>query len=261
MSAAEHGLLTLTTDFGVRDGYVAALKGSILARAPALRLVDVTHEIEPGAIASAAFVLGQAAPHFPEGTVHLAVVDPGVGSGRRALACEIGPHRYVAPDNGLLTPFLDGAFRVHELTRPQLWNPRVSPVFHGRDVFGPVAAHLAAGGALDDVGPRVDPASLVRLPEPRARREASEWTGEVVHVDRFGNLITNLVPEAAPGSEARVEIGGRSLPVHRIYADVGEGELVALIGSSGRLEIACRAGSAARVLGVSVGSVVAFRAA
>ena len=138
--------VTLLSDFGTRDGYVGALKGSLLRRAPGARLIDVSHDIAPGAIASGAFVLAQAAPHFPSGTVHLAVVDPGVGSERRAIACEIGGHHYVAPDNGLLTLVLDlgGTVRAHLISRSELWNSEVSPVFHGRDIFAPVAAHLAA---------------------------------------------------------------------------------------------------------------------
>ena len=255
--------ITLTTDFGTRDGYVAALKGSVLRRAPDALLIDVSHEIEPGAIASGAFVLSQAAPHFPPGSVHLAVVDPGVGTARRGLAAEIGPQRFVAPDNGLLTPFLDEpgvALRVHELTRPELWNDVVSPVFHARDVFGPVAGHLATGAPLADVGPALDPASLVRLPEAQVQSEDGARVGAVVHVDRFGNLVTNLRLDPGDVRGARVEAAGRTFTLVRVYADVSEGELTALVGSSGRVEVACRGGSAADLLGIGRGSVVVLRA-
>ena len=261
--SAPRPCITLTTDFGTRDGYVAALKGSLLRRAPEALLIDVSHEIEPGAIASGAFVLSQAAPYFPADTVHLIVVDPEVGSARRGLAAQIGAQRFVAPDNGLLTPFLDQpalATRVHELTRAELWNPVVSPVFHGRDVFGPVAGHLAAGGALEDVGPPLDVGSLVRLPEPPIHSEDGARVGVVVHVDRFGNLVTNLRPDPGEQGGARVEAAGRTLALVRIYADVAQGELTALVGSSGRIEVACRGGSAAELLGIGRGSVVTLRA-
>ncbi|MEE9282436.1 MAG: SAM-dependent chlorinase/fluorinase [Myxococcota bacterium] len=253
--------VTLLSDFGTRDGYVAALKGSLLRRAPDARLIDVTHEIAPGEIASGAFVLAQAAPHFPPGTVHLAVVDPGVGSDRRAIACEIDGQRFVAPDNGLLSRVLDGAqaIRAHEITKSELWNEPVSPVFHGRDIFAPVAGHLAAGGELEDVGGTIEPSSLVRLPESEVRREDGAAVGQVVHVDRFGNLITNLKVDADGVEGVRVETAGRTVALRHTYADVPEGEIVALVGSSGRLEIACNGDSAARVLGASSGSVVVLR--
>jgi S-adenosylmethionine hydrolase len=252
--------ITLLTDFGLRDGYVAAVKGVLLSRCPEARLVDVSHEIRPGAIATAAFVLGQAAPYFPAGTVHLAVVDPGVGSARRAIACEVGDQRFVAPDNGLLSRVLDaGPLRVHELREPELWRDEVSAVFHGRDLFGPVAAHLAAGGALERVGPPVDAATLVRLawPEPTARDR--ELVARIVHVDRFGNLVTSLRLEGEASPACVVELAGRTIPVRRTYADVASGELLALRGSSGLLEVAANCASAAELLGVGPGDVVTWR--
>ncbi len=253
--------VTLLSDFGTRDGYVGALKGSLLRRAPGARLIDVSHDIAPGAIASGAFVLAQAAPHFPSGTVHLAVVDPGVGSERRAIACEIGGHHYVAPDNGLLTLVLDlgGTVRAHLISRSELWNSEVSPVFHGRDIFAPVAGHLAGGGRLEEVGPSIDPSTLVRLPEPAVRSLDAALVGEVVHVDRFGNLITNLRRQADERADMLVEAAGSTLQLRRAYADVPQGELLALVGSSGRVEIACNGASAAKVLGADVGSVVVLR--
>lgn len=255
--------VTLLTDFGSSDGYVAALKGSLLRRAPEVRLIDITHEIAPGAISAAAFVLAQVAPYFSAGTVHLAVVDPGVGSERRAIACEIGEQRYVAPDNGLLSGVLrraEGA-RFHEISRPELWNATVSPVFHGRDIFAPVAGYLAAGGRLEDVGESIDVSILVRLPEPEMRREDGTAVGEVVYVDRFGNLITSIRVSSGEADGAVVDAVGHTLPLRRTYADVPMGELVALIGSSGRVEIACNGGSAARSLRASLGSVVVLRSA
>jgi S-adenosylmethionine hydrolase len=251
--------VTLLTDFGQRDGYAGALKGAVLAACPEARLVDLTHEIPPGDIDCGARVLAQAAPLFPEGTVHLAVVDPGVGSARRALAARIDGRCYVAPDNGLLSGVLEGARAVcaHELTRAEHWRPAPSPVFHGRDVFGPVAGRLAGGLALEAVGPPLDPAGLARRAEPSPRRQGPDQVGEVIAVDGFGNLITNLRP---PETGARVELAGRSLPLLRTYSDVPEGELLALVGSHGCVEIACNRARADRVLGASRGLVVVLRA-
>jgi S-adenosylmethionine hydrolase len=254
-------LITLTTDFGLRDGYVAAMKGAILSRAPAVLLVDVTHEIPPGAIGAAAYVLRQATGYFPDGTIHLAVVDPGVGSGRRGIVCKCGSQLYVAPDNGVLAAVLDTQppVRTHSITRSELWRPDPSPVFHGRDIFGPVAAHLASGGRIEDVGDAIDPASLVGCPWPRPSMQGEEWKGAVIYVDRFGNLVTNLPLEPGRSLEGSAEIDGRRCPLARTYSEVSEGELVALRGSSGLLEIACHAGNAARILGAEPGHVVTFR--
>ncbi len=255
-------LITLTTDFGLRDGYVAAMKGAILSCSPGLVLIDVTHEIPPGEIAAAACVLRQATSFFPAGTVHLVVVDPGVGSERRGVACECGSQLYVAPDNGVLSAVLEpeASLHAHVISRPALWRKDPSPVFHGRDIFGPVAAYLAGGGALDDVGEAIDPATLVRTPWPEPRAQGETWTGAVIYVDHFGNLVTNLGLE--PGSVPRgsVEIAGRAIALARTYSDVADGELVALRGSSGLLEIACNGGDAAGILGAVPGHVVTFRA-
>jgi hypothetical protein len=254
--------VTLLTDFGLADGYVGAVKGRLLRLAPRVSLVDLTHEIPPGAVEVAAFVLAQAAPEFPEGTVHLVVVDPGVGSARRGVALEADGQRYVAPDNGVLSRVVASA-RVRWLRAigPRWMDaPGVSSVFHGRDVFAPVAAHLATRGAIREVGPEADPASLTlaRLPEPEV--VGGGLRGEVIHVDRFGNLVTNL-PLSFSHPRASVELpDGRALPVSRTYSDVDSGELVALRGSGGLLEIACRDGSAAERLGARSGLVITLRA-
>ena len=255
------GLITVLTDFGTRDGYVAAMKGAILSRFALARIVDVTHEVPPGAISVAAYVLRQAAPTFPSGTVHLVVVDPGVGSERRAVACEIGAHLYVAPDNGGLGAVLEFAplRRAHVLTRGKLWHAEVSPVFHGRDVFGPVAAHLAAGGPLEEVGDAIDAESLLRTPWPAPRTEGSDWVGSVIYVDRFGNLVTNLALDADTILAGSALVEKTEVPAARTYSDVAEGKLLALRGSSGLLEIARNRGSAAEGLGVNLGTVVTFR--
>lgn len=253
-------IVTLTTDFGLADGYVAAMKGVLLSRCPAARLVDVSHEIAPGAIAAAAFVLGQAAFHFPAGTVHLVVVDPGVGSARRGLACEIDGHRFVCPDNGLLHWAARGrSVRAFALERPERWRAEPSAVFHGRDVFAPVAAFLACGGELAELGGELAGDSLVELALPPPARAGEGSSATVVHVDRFGNLITDLRVDASLAGRARVEIADRTVPFARTYSDVEPGELVALRGSSGLLEVACNGGSAARVLGAAVGLVIILR--
>jgi len=252
------GIVTLLTDFGSSDGYVGAMKGAMLARQPELRLVDLTHEIAPGDVVAAAYVLLQAAPHFPDGTVHLVVVDPGVGTERAALACAARSQLYVGPDNGVLSWVLEDAVDlvVHAISGPVFAPGQASAVFHGRDIFGPAAAHLAAGGVLSELGGRLDSSSLVRL-ERRARRDGNVRTGTVVHVDRFGNLISDI-PAASP-LRGSVELAGRSIPVGRSYADVPRGELLALCGSSGRLEVACNGGNAAQLLGAARGDVIVFR--
>jgi S-adenosylmethionine hydrolase len=226
-------VITLLTDFGLRDGYVAAMKGAILSRCPTCRLVDVTHEIPPGDISAAAYVLRQAAGFFPKGTVHLAVVDPGVGSERRGIACEAGDQCFVAPDNGVLTAVLDPSLpvRAHVISRPGLWRDDPSPVFHGRDIFGPVAAHLAAGGRLEDLGEAADPSGLVRTPWPVPHLQGAEWPGEVIYVDRFGNLVTNLPLEAGSQMSGCVRVSDQE----------------------------CNGGSAAQVLGGGRGLAVTFR--
>ena len=254
-------LVTLLSDFGTADGYLGAMKGAVLSACPGARLVDLGHGIAAGDVRAACRALAQAAPLFPAGTVHLAVVDPGVGTERRGLAAEVGGRFYVAPDNGLLGGVLGSGAgaRVHVLAEPALWRPDPSPVFHGRDVFGPVAGALAAGVELASVGPEVSAGSAVRLPEPAPRVFADRIEGEVVAVDGFGNLVTNLAAARA-ASGARVEIAGLSLPLSRTYGDVAPGEPVALAGSGGTIEVARNRGSAAESLGAGIGRVVVLRA-
>ena len=257
--------ITLLTDFGTVDGYVAAMKGVIAARAPGVPIDDATHDTPPGDVAAAAWTLSRYWRLYPEGTVHVVVVDPGVGSERRALAAEADGRLFVAPDNGVLTRVLAeaGDAAVVSVESAALFRTPVSSTFHGRDVFAPVAAELArraAAGlavyreALADLGPAV--ADPVRLPLPHPRRAGDYLAGEVVHVDRFGNLITNVPGEwLAPGARARVG-GGPPAPLVRTYADVEPGALAALVGSAGMLEISVRDGSAAERLGVGRGAAV-----
>jgi S-adenosylmethionine hydrolase len=266
-----HPTVALLTDFGTRDHYVGAVRGAILAVCPGATLVDIAHDVPAHDVAEGAYLLGAAFPSFPPATVFLAVVDPGVGSERRGLAVEAGGYRFVGPDNGILSFVLAEHHdaRVRELTNRGLFRPRVSPTFHARDVFGPVAGHLAQGLPLDLVGPPVaDPRTLPA--PPLVRRSAAEWEATVIHVDRFGNLTTNCregqveaVLEAVGGDLAAlvVVVEGMVLPLVRTYADVSEGEACALIGSSRRLEVAVNRGSASRLLGAGKGSPVRIRVA
>lgn len=242
-------VITLLTDFGVADSYVAEVKGTLLFLAPGVTLVDLTHEISPGDLLHAQYVLARSWPRFPAGTVHLAVVDPGVGSARRALAARSAGHGFVGPDNGLLTPVLEGA-AVVSLPVPAA----AAATFHGRDVFAPAAAALATGTALERLGAPVD--DPVRLAPPPPEERDGALVGSVVHVDRFGTLVTNI-PAARVAAGARIQVGERDAgPLRRTFMDVPTGHLLALAGSGGAVEIAVRDGSAARALGAGRGAVV-----
>jgi S-adenosylmethionine hydrolase len=248
-------IITLLTDFGTSDSYVAEMKGVILTRSPAAVLIDITHSIHPGDIRSAAYILGRAWQRFPRGTVHLVVVDPGVGTNRAALAFSAQGHFFVGPNNGLFTPVLHDA----EVEAVVLPTPEgASPTFHGRDVFAPAAAALAGGTSLSALG---DP--FAGLPERLAytepHYEGKSIVGEIVYIDRFGCLITNLTTELVP-PYASMEVEDLDLgPLRRTFNDVTNGGLLAYVGSGGAIEIAVRNGSAARRLGVGVGGRVRAR--
>ncbi len=250
-------IITLLTDFGTRDGYVAAMKGVLLSIAPEAHLVDITHEVAPQEIAEAAFTLATSWRFFPAGTVHLAVVDPGVGSERRAIAVAAGGHRFVAPDNGVLSLALAGLpLEAVSLENRGLFRPEVSQTFHGRDIFAPVAAHLALGAPLSEAGPSLP--DIVRLPEAAPHPETpGAWQGTVVAVDRFGNLVTNIPADLVRGSALRVEIAGAAIGrLSEFYAEAPPGGLLALVGSAGTLEVAVNGGSAADRLQVRRGAQV-----
>lgn len=249
------GIVTLLTDFGLSDPFVGVMTGAILSRFPAARVVDLCHGIKPQAVAEAAFWLERCYPWFPPGSVHVAVVDPGVGSARRILAAAIDNHYFLAPDNGLLGQRLldsPGA-RVHAIALDRLGLARPSATFHGRDVFAPVAAAIASGTLdLEGVGEPARPKPCV-LATPT--KDGQALVGEVVSVDRFGNLISNLdeaLVEA--GADLSVVIGDRRIPLHRTYSDVEPGELLALVNAFGVVEVAARDQSAERVLGVGRGA-------
>ena len=244
-------LITLLTDFGTADGYVGEMKGVLLTRAPDATLVDITHEIPAQDVEMARLTLARVWRRFPTGTVHLVVVDPGVGTGRAALAVKSDGRCLVGPDNGVLSPALlvAGACAV-TLEIP----PNASASFHGRDVFAPAAASLASGMSLESLGTAARQPTIRRTPEPQ-RVEDGVLAGVVISVDRFGNAITNLVGLRA----GIVELGGATLPLRRTYGDVPSGAALALVGSSGLIEVAVRDGNAARQLGVTRGSPVVFR--
>lgn len=246
-------IVTLLTDFGTADGYVAEVKGAILSAAPDAELVDVSHDVSPQDVEGARLALARYWRRFPSGTVHLAVVDPDVGSTRRALAMASDGRMLVGPDNGVLSPaLLTGGARVVALPIPAT----AAPTFHARDVFAPAAGLLAGGLTVDALGsPVVDP--IVRRTAEARHRSDGAIEGQVITVDRFGNAVTNLV--AAHGGV--VEVGDTVLAVSRTYADVPTGSPLALPGSSGLIEVAVRDGDAARVLGLERGSLVLLRPA
>ncbi|GAB4447770.1 MAG: SAM-dependent chlorinase/fluorinase [Chloroflexi bacterium OHK40] len=262
-------IITFLTDFGASEAYVGVMKGVALGICPGATLVDITHAVPAQDVRAGALLLPEYVPFFPPASVHVAVVDPGVGSARRGLAVEVtigGASRFlVGPDNGLFWPLLAraDAFSAVELAEPRFWLPRVSSTFHGRDVFTPVAAHLARGVALAELGP---PATgLVQLQLPVTRREDGAIHGEIIVVDHFGNCISNIraeeLRELGDPGQLHVWVAGRSLgPIRRTFADVAPGAPLALISSSGRVEVALRDGDIARGLGIGLGAEVVVAA-
>jgi len=254
-------IITLTTDFGLADGYVGTMRGVILSIAPEVTLVDLSHQIPAQNVRAGAFVLYQAVPFFPPETLHVAVVDPGVGSQRRALAVRTSQGLFIAPDNGVLSYVLATAdvYEAVSLTNPAYQLPQVSTTFHGRDVFAPAAAHLATGVPLEELGPRA--INLVRLPFPQPETTPSEdLITHVMHIDRFGNLILDVTADQVH-EETILELKECKIEgLSRTFADVAPGELLAYVGSSrDHVEIAVRDGDAACELGVNAGDEVRIR--
>jgi len=245
-------LITLLTDFGTRDSYVGEVKGTLLRLAPDATLVDISHDITPGDAGAGAYILSRIWHRFPAGTLHLVVVDPGVGSARAALAGQAAGHWFVGPDNGVLTPLLrHGEVVLVELPTP----PDAAPTFHARDLFAPAAASLIQGAELTSLGPRLARAPTL-LSTATPHYEAKSLVGEVIYVDHFGNLISNIAEEKIR-NHATVEVEGMDLgPVRRTFGDVATGALLAYVGSGGTLEIAVRDGSASRRLGIGTGGRV-----
>jgi S-adenosylmethionine hydrolase len=240
-------IVTLTTDFGRADPWAGVMKGVILGICPSARLVDLTHEVPPHDVAAGQLALEAAVPYFPPGTVHLAVIDPGVGSARRPLLVEAGGQRFVGPDNGLFTFALDAGGSAVALESPALRLATLSRTFHGRDVFAPAAAHAALGLGLPAFGsPVTDP---VRAPLPRARRDGADVVGEVLAADHFGNLVTSIRAEdldaMGQAGVLRVALDGADIgPLREAYADGPRERPAAIVGSGGRLEIFVREGRA-----------------
>jgi S-adenosyl-L-methionine hydrolase (adenosine-forming) len=255
-------IITLTTDFGLEDGYVGIMQGVILTIAPEARLVDLSHALAPQNIRRAAYILQRAAPYFPAGTVHLAVVDPGVGGERRPIAVRASSMTYVGPDNGLFSGALaQPSAQVFVLDRPQYWLPDVSRTFHGRDIFAPVAAHLAHGAPLEEMGSLSEEAQRLALPEPK-RLAPDLIEGEVAYVDHFGNLITNIPGAWLAEGHWHCEVHRHAIPqLSAAYSEVPPGGLLALISSTGTLEIAQHSGNAAQELSVAAGEPVILRLA
>lgn len=242
-------LITLLTDFGTADSYVGEVKGVLASRAPGAVIVDVTHNVTPADIRGAQYVLARTWPRFPAGSVHLVVVDPGVGTARRGLAALADGHYFVAPDNGLLSA-IAGSGRFVSLPIPS----DAAPTFHARDVFAIAAARLAMGTPLEQLGvPITDP---YHSPLPTPRLDGVALVGEVIYIDRFGTLVTNIPgTQVEPG--VRIKVADTDVgPLRRTYGDVDRGQLVAYVGSNGEVEIAAREGSAVRLLGVGVGATV-----
>jgi len=270
-------VITLTTDFGYDDPYVAAVKGAILNINPQATLVDVSHTIRPQDILQAAFILNGAYRYFPKQTIHVAIVDPGVGSERRGVILKAPSAIFVAPDNGILSYIIDDLFSIdgssvteetHGLTEivfkkgleaaaitdPRFWRHPVSPTFHGRDIFAPVAAGLSLGISPYEFGEKINSLHVIPIVKPSLDPDGNV-VAQVLHIDRFGNLITNIRSNSLPGKNITIEVGGRRVQGMSDYYAQGEG-IMAVAGSSGYLEISLRDGSACDFLGVEVGDEV-----
>jgi S-adenosylmethionine hydrolase len=272
-------VITLTTDFGTGDAYVASMKGVILSINPKAVIVDICHSIEPQNVLQAAFILSTAYRYFPEGTIHVAVVDPGVGSQRKAVILKTPEAFFMAPDNGALSYIIDeldttpdkpvhhfppnpeqhklGRLEAVAITNPDFWRKPVSTTFHGRDIFAPVAAHLSLGVPVHKFGDSLSHVFAFRIPRP-SRDNQGSLTGCVLHIDNFGNLITNIRSGDLPGERVIISIGRRRIDgISRFYAEK-EG-LVAIVGSSCYLEISLKNGSAAALLGTKVGDEIRIK--
>lgn len=260
--ARTSGIIALLTDFGLKDPYVGVMKGVILRINPEARIIDLSHDIPPQGILDAYFLLSNSYRYFPDGTLFLTVVDPGVGSERKILAVETDAYTFVAPDNGVLG-FLQKEGRIRRAVAVQ--NPRyalapVSNTFHGRDIFAPAAAHLSRGLDLAKLGPAMDRIHRIAPPSPRINREGV-LTGEIVSIDRFGNLVTNIPGEPIASADAvEIRVGKTVIDrMTRSYAEGKKGKLFAIVGSTGNLEISVNKGSAAAKTGAEVGDPVRVR--
>lgn len=265
-------IITLTTDFGLSDAYAGAMKGVLLSINPRVTIVDISHDVRPQQISQAAFLTQAAWPHFPDGAIHIAVVDPGVGTERRAVAIETPRGRFVGPDNGVLSAALPdearradeaapvalpAGYRAFAITNAPYMREPVSATFHGRDIFAPAAAHLSLGVPIEELGEPAD--RIVALPALRARRMSDgSLGGHVVHIDHFGNMITDIRAEDVPAQEFVVLMGRHRAP-GPVPAYASATALCALAGSSGYIEVALPNGNAARELGCAIGDTATLR--
>jgi S-adenosylmethionine hydrolase len=270
-------IITLTTDFGYDGAYVAAVKGAILSTNPEANIIDISHSIEPQNILQAAFLLSAAYRYFPKQTIHMAIVDPGVGSERQGIILKTASALYVAPDNGILSYIIDDLFPIeshsstehkHDLkeivfktgvevvaiTDPRFWRHPVSPTFHGRDIFAPVAAGLSLGISPYEFGEKINSLHVLSIPKPSLDPEGN-LVGQVLHVDRFGNLITNIKSNDLPGKDVIFEVAGHRIQGIKNYYAQNEG-VMAIVGSSGYIEVSLRDGSACDFLGAIVGDAI-----
>ena len=259
-----NNIITLTTDFGTTDIFVGLMKGVILSINPDAKVIDITHDIEPQYVYAGAFLLSSAYRYFPQGTIHVGVIDPGVGSERRAIAVETERYYFVAPDNGLLSYALckEKVCCAVNLTNPKYFLPQISNTFHGRDIFAPVAAHLSRGVALNSLGKRIT--NIARIPISTPDTSESEIVGQIIYVDRFGNLITNisqrLFESVQNGRDFMIFVKDRQIQrICRAYAESSAGELLGIFSSFGNLEIAINEGNAAESLEVKRGDSIKIR--
>ena len=265
--ASSEAIITLTTDFGLDDAYVAAMKGVILEINPGATIIDISHSIEPQNIRQGAFVLSTAFSYFPQDSVHLVVVDPGVGSPRRAIILETDSAIFVAPDNGVLSYVIQASstkrvskptlmklpreLQAFEITNSKYWHHPVSSTFHGRDVFAPVAAHVSLGIPLHELGQPIASVNVFPLSRPQTAADGS-FIGHILHIDHFGNLITDITSQDLPSGGYSIQVAGHKIgSLSHSYEQ--SPNLLALIGSSGQLEIALKGGSAARLLRSKLG--------
>ena len=251
-------ILTLTTDFGLSDHYVGVMKGVILNICPTARIVDITHEVTPFEIVEGAYVVAQSYRYFPKKTVHVVVVDPGVGTARRPILMEAAGQYFVAPDNGVLAMvYSREKHKIRLISNESLFRRPVSRTFHGRDIFAPVAAHLARGVTPARVGKLIDDYLRPSFEKPQ-RTGKRTWTGRILKIDRFGNIVTNFHVDDFPDLEQRsfsMALGPRQIGVlARTYAECGPGELFLIVGSSGYLEVSLAQGSAAKSIGCQTGA-------
>ena len=248
-------LITLLTDFGLQDSFVGEMKGKIWTVCPESRIVDLSHELGAHDVELAAFAWKVSTASFPKGTIHVAVVDPGVGTSRRVLAAEIDGSYFVCPDNGLLSWILEeaGAARLVEADIPAFWAPQVSNTFHGRDIFAPLAAHIAYGIPIAALGKTVK--DIIRLPIPRPRLDGNVIVGKPLLADRFGNLLTNMPNDLLDFAQS-VEFAGYTCKQARSYADGGPGDILVIRGSHGYLEIALNLRSAKDTIPNAMESIV-----